>query len=88
MAENAFTMVRPRGPDRDIPALPPRKTNTSKAPASGPVPAITAFDRTGRRTVSLERKTKGGITLEKRPASAATLAKNARAGSGGGASHG
>lgn len=83
--QNAFTMVRPRGPDRDIPALPPRKTNTSKAPASGPVPAPIAFDRTGRRTVSLERKTKGGITLEKRPASAATLAKQARAGIGGGA---
>lgn len=85
MAENAFTMVRPRGPDLDIPALPPRKTNTSKAPASGPVPAPIAFDRTGRRTVSLERKTKGGITLEKRPPSAATLAKKARAASGGGA---
>lgn len=85
MAENAFTMVRPRGPDLDIPALPPRKTNTSKAPASGPVPALIAFDRTGRRTVSLERKTKGGITLDSRPASAATLAKKARESAGGGA---
>ncbi|PTT35138.1 hypothetical protein DBR23_24540 [Acidovorax sp. HMWF018] len=78
MAENAFTMARERGPDRDIPALPPRKTNTSKAPASGPVPAPIAFDRTGRRTVSLERKTKGGITIETREQSAASLAKTQR----------
>lgn len=81
--QNAFTMVRERGPDRDIPALPPRKTNTSKAPASGPVPATIAFDRTGRRTVSLERKTKGGITIESRTASAASVEKRRKISKGG-----
>ncbi|MCT6719455.1 hypothetical protein [Acidovorax sp. K2F] len=80
---NAFTSVRPRGPDLEIPAAAPRKTNHSRAPIEGNVQQ--ALDRNGRRTVSLERKTKGGITLEKRPASAATLAKQARAASGGGA---
>lgn len=30
MAVNAFTSVRPRGADLDIPAVPPRKTNTSQ----------------------------------------------------------
>lgn len=76
MAENAFTTVRQRGPDLDIPTLPPRKTNTSKAPANGPVPSPYVYDRAGRRTVSLERKTKGGITIETREQSAASLARN------------
>ena len=35
-----------------------------------------ALDRNGRRTVSLERKTKGGITIETREQSAASLARN------------
>jgi hypothetical protein len=71
---NAFTSVRPRGVD--APAKAPRKTNTSKAPANGPVPSPYVYDRTGRRTVSLERKTKGGITIETREQSAASLARN------------
>ena len=70
----AFQMVRPRGPDLDIPAATPRKTNTSKAPAQGNVHQ--ALDRNGRRTVSLERRTKGSITVEGRSMSAATLARN------------
>lgn len=73
---NAFTSVRPRGVD--APAKAPRKTNTSKAPAKGPVPSPYVYDRTGRRTVSLERKTKGGITIESRDQSAASLAKRQR----------
>lgn len=72
----AFQMVRPRGPDLDIPAATPRKTNTSKAPAQGNVHQ--ALDRNGRRTVSLERKTKGGIVIENREQSAASVARNQR----------
>lgn len=57
-----FLTVRPRGPDRDIPALPPRKTNHSAAPKQGNVHQ--ALDRNGRRTVSLAPRTAGAITLE------------------------
>ena len=71
---NAFTSVRPRG--ADAPAKAPRKTNTSKAPMEGNVHM--ALDRNGRRTVSLERKTKGGIVIESREQSAASLAKTQR----------
>lgn len=46
-----FLTVRPRGPDLDIPAIPPRKTHTSKAPKQGNVHQ--ALDRLGRPTVSL-----------------------------------
>ena len=70
---NAFTSVRPRGVD--APAKAPHKTNTSKAPANGPVPSPYVYDRTGRRTVSLERRT-SGITIESREQSAASLARN------------
>ena len=73
---NAFTSVRQRGPDLDIPAAPPRKTNRSAAPIEGNVQQ--ALDRNGRRTVSLERRTKGGITIETREQSAASLAKTQR----------
>ena len=72
---NAFQMVRPRGVDT-APAKAPRKTNHSKAPKSGNVHL--ALDRNGRRTVSLERRTKGGITIENREQSAASLAKAQR----------
>lgn len=81
--QNAFTMVRPRGPDLDIPALPPRKTNRSTAPIEGNVQQ--ALDRNGRPTVGMKPRTQGGITLNTRRPSAATLAKQARAASGGGA---
>ena len=46
---NAFTMVRPRGPNLDIPARPPRGTNHSKAPKSGNVHLL--LDVNGRKTV-------------------------------------
>ena len=71
--QNAFTSVRPRGADT-APAKAPRKT--SKAPAEGNVHLL--LDSNGRRTVSLERKTKGGITIESREQSAASLAKTQR----------
>ena len=72
---NAFQMVHPRGVDA-APAKAPRKTNHSKAPQEGN--AHLTLDRNDRRTVSLERKTKGGITIETREQSAASLAKTQR----------
>ena len=71
---NPFTSVRPRG--ADAPAKAPRKTNHSRAPKEGNVHL--ALDRNGRRTVSLDRKTKGGITIENREQRLASEAKLAR----------
>ena len=75
--QNAFTMVRPQG-KAEAPAKAPRKTNRSKAPMDGNVHEVLAYDSNGRRTVSLERRTKGGITIETREQSAASLAKTQR----------
>ena len=72
---NAFQMLRPRGADT-APAKAPRKTNHSKAPMEGNVHLL--LDRNGRRTVSLERRTKGGITIENREQGAASLARYQR----------
>ena len=72
---NAFQLVRPRAAV-EAPAKAPRKTNHSKAPKVGNVHLL--LDRNGRRTVSLERRTKGGITIETREQSAASLAKTQR----------
>ena len=72
---NAFQMARPRGQDT-APAKAPRKTNHSKAPMEGNVHLT--LDRNGRRTVSLERRTKGGITIENREQRLASEAKLAR----------
>ena len=55
MAENAFTMVRPRGVD--APAMAPRKTNHSRAPIEGNVQQ--ALDRNGRRTVGMTPRAYG-----------------------------
>jgi len=60
---NAFMAVRPRGQNIDIPAAAPRKTNTSKAPQSGPVRAL---DRNGRATVGIGPRVLGSITIENR----------------------
>ena len=72
---NAFTSVRPRGQDT-APSKAPRKTNHSRAPKDGSVHL--ALDRNGRRTVSLERRTKGGIIIENREQRLANEAKLAR----------
>ena len=81
---NAFTSVRPRG--KDAPSKAPRKTNHSRAPIEGNVrelidgngePVVLAFDRNGRRTVSLERRP-SGITIENRAQRLANEAKLAR----------
>ena len=73
---NAFQMVRPRGADT-APAKAPRKTNHSKAPMDGNVHEVLAYDRNGRRTVSLERRP-SGITIENREQRLASEAKLAR----------
>ena len=72
---NAFQMVRPRGVDT-APAKAPRKTNHSRAPMEGNVHLL--LDSNGRRTVSLERRTTGGITIENREQGAASLARYQR----------
>ena len=72
---SAFTSVRPRGVDT-APAKAPRKTNHSKAPKTGNVHLL--LDSNGRQTVSLERRTTGGITIENREQRLASEAKLAR----------
>ena len=71
---NPFMSVRPRG--KDAPSKAPRKTNHSRAPKSGNVHLL--LDSKGRQTVSLERRTTGGIVIENREQSAASLAKRQR----------
>ena len=67
-----FMSVRPRG--KDAPSRAPRKTNPSKAPAEGNVHLL--LDSNGRQTVSLERRTTGGIeNREQRLAREAKLAR-------------
>lgn len=73
MATNAFTMVRPRGKDLDIPAVPPRKTNTSRAPMDGP---IRALDRNGRATVALSPRVMGSISIQNREDNRASQDRN------------
>lgn len=48
---NAFTSVRPRGPD--MPSATPRGSNRSKAPMQGQTPSPKAMDRNGRLTVRM-----------------------------------
>ena len=72
---NPFLSVRPRAQDT-APSKAPRKTNHSRAPIEGNVHL--ALDRNGRRTVSLERRTTGGITIESREQWLASLAKRQR----------
>lgn len=76
MMQNAFTSVRPRGPDIATPAALPKRTNTSKAPKSGNVHLL--LDTNGRKTVGIERRTKGGITIESRAESQASVDKRKR----------
>ena len=71
---NPFMSVRPRG--KDAPSKAPRKTNHSRAPKSGNVHLL--LDSNGRQTVSLERRTTGGITIENREQRLANEAKLAR----------
>ena len=72
-AINAFTLARPRGKDIDIPAVPPRKTNTSRAPMDGP---IRALDRNGRPTVGLPPRVLGSISIQNREDSRASQDRN------------
>lgn len=78
---NAFTMVKPRGPDLDIPAAAPRKTtNTSANSAFG---SVKTLDARGRQTVSLKPRVLGAITIESREQSAASVAKRRKISKGG-----
>ena len=70
-----FPTPRPRGQDT-APSKAPRKTNHSNAPKVGNVRLL--LDSNGRQTVSLERRTKGGITIETREQRLANEAKLAR----------
>ena len=72
---NPFLSVRPRAQDT-APSKAPRKTNHSRAPKSGNVHLL--LDSNGRQTVSLERRTTGGITIENREQRLANEAKLAR----------
>ena len=72
---NPFLSVRPRAQDT-APSKAPRKTNHSRAPKSGNVHLL--LDSNGRQTVSLERRTKGGITIENRDQRLVNEAKLAR----------
>lgn len=53
-AMNAFTSVRPRGPDLDIPAKPPKRTTKG----TNPMPPR-ALDRLGRPTVDMGQRVAG-----------------------------
>lgn len=75
-APNAFTLVRARGPNLAIPAGQPRGTNHSKAPKSGNVHLL--LDVNGRKTVSIERRVLGSITIETRAQSQASVDKRKR----------
>ena len=89
-APNAFTLVRARGPNLAIPAgqprgtnhaapttrHQPRGTNHSKAPKSGNVHLL--LDVNGRKTVSIERRVLGSITIETRAQSQASVDKRKR----------
>lgn len=77
---NAFTEVRPRGPDLDIPAAGLRKTNISRAPMDGP---IRALDRNGRATVALSPRVLGSISIENREQGQASVDRRKRISKGG-----
>lgn len=78
---NAFESVRPRGPDLDIPATCPRRTNRSAAPVEGNVQR--ALDAKGRPTVSIAPRVLGSITLENRERGQASADRRAAISKGG-----
>lgn len=73
MPDNALTLARPRGEDLDIPAVLPRKTNTSRAPMDGP---IRALDCNGRPTVGLPPRVLGSISIQNREDGRASQDRN------------
>ena len=70
-----FPTPSPRG--KDMPSAAPKRktTNTSSNSAFG---SVKTLDARGRQTVSLAPRTTGGITIESREQSAASLAKTQR----------
>lgn len=77
---NAFESVKPRGPDLDIPATGPRKTNHSRAPLDGPVRAL---DSKGRPTVCIAPRVLGAISIENREQGQASALRRSRISKGG-----
>jgi len=72
---NAFTTVRPRGPDLAIPAKQPKR-KTPGLPLT--VHSKRAFDSRGRRTIDLAPRTKGQIVIESRAQAQASVDKRMR----------
>lgn len=60
---NAFTEVRPRGPDLDIPARPVRKKAGHGVPMTV-MPERKAMDSRGRPTVGIAPRVMGQIHIE------------------------
>lgn len=60
---NAFTSVRPRGPDMSSAPVPRKTTNTSSNSAFG---SVKTLDSKGRQTVSLKPRVLGAISIEPR----------------------
>lgn len=71
---NAFTEVRPRGPDLDIPAQPARRKAGHGVPMTV-MPERMALDRNGRPTVGLAPRVIGAIHIEGEVESLANLNK-------------
>lgn len=77
-----FPVPRPKG--KDMPSATPRGRARSKAPMQGAIPPPTkSMDSTGRFTICMSPRTTGGITIESREQSAASVAKRARISKGG-----
>lgn len=72
---NDFELLRPRGPDQDIPVRPLRRTSRSAVPMPGPVRVL---DRNGRKVVGLGPRTQGAFHIETPQQVAASRAKTLR----------
>lgn len=72
---NAFTLVRPRGPDIDIPAQPP-KSKASKSRETSSFGTVKALDRNGRATVGIGPRVLGSISIQNREDGRASQDRN------------
>lgn len=78
MVQNAFTTVRPRGTDLDIPAKAPKRNTPGTA-----LTIKKAMDAKGRQTVDLAPRTAGRIVVESRERSQAGVDRRAGISKGG-----
>lgn len=74
MVQNAFTTVRPRGPDLRIPAKLPKR---NKPGAALTVVSSKAMDTRGRRVVDLAPRAAGNIVIESREQAQASVDRRA-----------